>query len=48
MGISKKLENQGFLNNASPEVVEKERKKMADGNARILALEETIKKLKNS
>jgi len=45
MGITKKLENQGFLNNASAEVVDRERKKLADGQARIQALEETINKL---
>ncbi|MFK7797521.1 MAG: class I tRNA ligase family protein, partial [Aureispira sp.] len=44
-GIEKKLGNERFVNNAPAAVVEKERKKLADGQARIVLLEESLKKL---
>lgn len=43
--VSKKLSNERFVNNAPPAVVEKERQKLADGEARIKALEESLAKL---
>jgi valyl-tRNA synthetase len=43
--VQKKLSNQGFVNNAPAAVVDKERKKLADGEARVLALEDRIKQL---
>ena len=46
MGIEKKLGNERFVNNAPEKVVALERKKLADGQARILILEETLAKLK--
>ena len=44
-GIAKKLSNERFVNNAPEAVVNMERKKMADGEARIAALESYIKQL---
>jgi valyl-tRNA synthetase len=41
----KKLSNEKFVANASPDVVEKERQKLTDGNARLAALEESLKSL---
>jgi valyl-tRNA synthetase len=41
-GISKKLDNPGFVNNAPEAVVAMERKKLADGQARIENLEKSI------
>ena len=41
----KKLSNEKFVANASPDVVEKERQKLTDGNARLSALEESLKSL---
>lgn len=43
--IEKKLSNQGFVNNAPAPVVEKERKKLADGQARVEALKSRITQL---
>ena len=43
--IDKKLSNDRFVNNAPEAVVNLERKKMADGEARIAALESYIKQL---
>lgn len=45
MGIEKKLGNERFVNNAPAAVVEKERKKLADGKAKIQLLEESLAKL---
>ncbi len=45
--VEKKLSNQGFVNNAPPVVVDKERKKLEDGKARIEALSERIKQLES-
>ena len=44
-GITKKLSNERFVSNAPEAVVNMERKKMADGEARIAALESYIKQL---
>ncbi len=43
--VMKKLGNERFVNNAPVAVVEKERKKLADGQARIKILEESLAKL---
>ena len=45
-GIEKKLSNERFVSNAPEKVVAMERKKLADGQARIQILEETLAKLK--
>ena len=45
MGIEKKLSNERFVNNAPAAVVEKERKKLADGKAKIQLLEDSLAKL---
>ncbi len=44
--IEKKLSNERFVNNAPAAVVEKERKKLADGNERIKILEKSLASLK--
>lgn len=44
--ISKKLSNERFVNNAPAAVVDKERKKLVDGNERIAILEKSLKSLK--
>ena len=44
--IEKKLSNERFVNNAPEAVVDKERKKLADGQKRIAMLEETLVRLK--
>ncbi|MBO0933955.1 valine--tRNA ligase [Fibrella aquatilis] len=44
--VMKKLSNEKFVANAKPEVVERERQKIADANAKIAALEERIKQLR--
>ena len=46
-GVMAKLGNERFVANAKPEIVELERKKKADAEARIAALEEAIKALKS-
>ena len=45
-GIEKKLSNERFVQNAPAQVVELERKKYADAQSKIAALEETISKLR--
>lgn len=45
--VKKKLDNERFVNNAPAQVVEKERKKLSDGIARIETLESLIASLKN-
>jgi valyl-tRNA synthetase len=40
--VEKKLSNQGFVNNAPAPVVERERQKLADGQAKIKNLEEEL------
>ena len=44
-GIEKKLQNERFVQNAPAQVVELERKKLADAKSKIAALEATIKAL---
>ncbi len=43
--VEKKLSNERFVNNAPAAVVEKERQKLADGQARLSNLEESLKNL---
>jgi len=45
-GIQKKLQNERFVQNAPAQVVELERKKVADAQSKIAALQETLKALK--
>ncbi|MCR5050908.1 MAG: valine--tRNA ligase [Paludibacteraceae bacterium] len=45
-GVMAKLSNERFVQNAKPEVVALEQKKKADAEARIAALEESLKALK--
>ena len=45
IGTEKKLGNERFVNNAPPAVVAKERQKLADGQARVKNLEESLAKL---
>ncbi|MGB1296553.1 MAG: valine--tRNA ligase, partial [Flavobacteriales bacterium] len=42
MGVTKKLSNERFVSNAKPEIVDKERKKQADMESKVKALEEQI------
>jgi valyl-tRNA synthetase len=44
--ISKKLSNERFVSGAPADVVDRERKKLADGEERIRILEESLKALK--
>lgn len=44
-GISKKLSNERFVNGAPAAVVEREKKKLADGEARIRIIEESLGRL---
>lgn len=43
--VAKKLSNEKFVQNAKPEVVEAERKKQSDAEARIKIIEEQLKSL---
>jgi valyl-tRNA synthetase len=43
--VKKKLSNERFVNNAPANVVEKERKKLQDGQERVRILEESLKRL---
>ena len=45
-GIQKKLQNERFVQNAPAQVVELERKKVADAESKIAALKDTLKALK--
>ena len=45
VSVSKKLANERFVQNAKPEVVELERKKMTDAEAKIKAIEESLAQL---
>ena len=45
LSVSKKLENERFVQNAKPEVVEAERKKKADTEAKINAIRESMQQL---
>ena len=42
LSVTKKLENEKFVNHAKPDVVEMERKKKADAEARIRVIEEQL------
>ena len=46
-GISKKLDNRSFVNNAPKKIVNIEKKKLSDTQAKIKALEEQIKNLES-
>ena len=43
--VSKKLENEKFVNSAPEAVVSREKKKMEDAMSKVKALEDNIKKL---
>jgi valyl-tRNA synthetase len=43
--VQKKLSNERFVQNAKPEVVEFEKKKQADAEARIKTIEESLSNL---
>lgn len=43
--VDKKLSNENFVNSAPPQVVESERKKKADAEAKINALEESLSRI---
>jgi valyl-tRNA synthetase len=45
VAIEKKLSNEKFVQNAKPEVIENERKKLADGKSKLQSLEESLAKL---
>ncbi len=45
MSVDKKLSNERFVNNAKPNIIEKERQKKADAEAKIKALEEALESL---
>jgi len=45
LSVEKKLNNERFVNNAKPEVVDVERKKKADAEAKIRAIEESLASL---
>lgn len=45
--VMKKLSNERFVANAKADVVERERQKAADADAKIAALQETLRQLKN-
>ena len=43
--VEKKLSNERFVQNAKPEIVETERKKKADAEAKIKAIRESLQSL---
>lgn len=43
--VNKKLQNEKFVANAKPEIIENERKKLSDGQAKLQALQESLSKL---
>lgn len=45
ISVEKKLSNEKFVQNANPELVERERKKQSDAKARIKAIEESLSML---
>ena len=45
VSVQKKLGNERFVNNAPAAVVEKERQKLADGEAKIQSLQEALEQL---
>lgn len=46
MGARKKLENEGFLKNAAPEVVERERQRLGDMEAELRGVEDNLEKIR--
>jgi valyl-tRNA synthetase len=46
--VEKKLQNEGFVNNAPEAVVEKERKKLEDGKARLEKIKQSLDALQSS
>ncbi|HRI45702.1 MAG TPA: hypothetical protein PK559_01255, partial [Ignavibacteriaceae bacterium] len=46
IGVTKKLGNENFVKNASPDVVEKEKQKQADWEANLSKLKEIFENLK--
>jgi valyl-tRNA synthetase len=48
VSVMKKLDNEKFVNNASQQIVDAERKKQADAEARIRVLDEQLENLKKS
>jgi valyl-tRNA synthetase len=44
--VQKKLSNERFVQNAKPEIVENERKKLTDAESKIELLKENIKALR--
>ena len=47
ISVEKKLSNERFVQNAKPEVVDIERKKKADAEQKIKALEESLQSLRS-
>jgi valyl-tRNA synthetase len=47
ISVDKKLSNEKFVSGAPPQVIEVERKKKADAEAKIKALEESLQRLGN-
>jgi valyl-tRNA synthetase len=45
ISVEKKLNNNRFIQNAKPEIIEIERKKKADAEAKIKAIEESLASL---
>jgi valyl-tRNA synthetase len=45
LSVEKKLSNERFVQNAKPEVVEVEKKKKADAEAKIKAIQESLASL---
>jgi valyl-tRNA synthetase len=45
--VEKKLSNERFVQNAKPDIVEKERQKMADGQSKLKSLRESLEQLGN-
>ncbi len=45
VSVEQKLSNEKFVNGAPPQVLENERKKKADAEAKIKALEESLSRL---
>ena len=45
IGIEKKLTNEKFVSNAPAKVIEKERKKLADNQAKVALLQENLAKI---
>lgn len=43
--IEKKLSNEKFVQNAKPDIIENERKKLADGQSKLAAFQESLKQL---